>query len=94
MAATLITMPVDFAWNASARYTAAADCLVKIPNGSSQLDVVKYTITDSDTLPTIPMPAAVFVERGACSEWLPLASGERLWLAGTDGVQVAIEVLA
>ena len=87
MASTVYTL--SNIWSTAAKYTAAAevDILISNPNGNT---VVTWTITASDTLPT--------VEESAGHPLLPhtsramtLASGERLWTTGPTGTFSTLE---
>ena len=77
MAATVY--PAFSTWNASARYTAAAavDVLLSSPTDHD----IKFTLTSSDTAPTLD-PNFASIVPGRNSRAMQLAIGERLWIAG------------
>jgi hypothetical protein len=75
------------AWTAAARYTAAAETPVKISNPNVQTRrFVGWTITTSDTIPTIDPSYANPIAPGESDSASPtLAIGERLWLVMMTG---------
>lgn len=69
-------------WNATARYTAAADTDVLLVNPLSERDqIILFTTTTSDTAPAIAPQRAAFIRYGDAPRSMKLLAGERLWIA-------------
>lgn len=71
-------------WSPEARYTALGETAVKI-NNPSITGHLSWTITTSDTAPTIP-PGVCNLVAVSGTDRLTLQEGERLWLAWASGV--------
>ncbi len=85
---TTTVLDVEQQWTTGARYTAAAAVDVLLSNSGGV--ALRFTLTEDDTIPTIPVhDAPVLGIRGNIPMQLRL--GERLWISGADGKATVLE---
>lgn len=77
MAATPYSLHVN--WDATNRITATGDTDVNVTNTGNNM--VRWTLTNSDDLPTIS-PSQAGIIKSQMDKPMTIPNGQRLWLAG------------